>query len=97
MRPSVDPHFTLRRHSRFCHWERLWLFRSPMFCPPSQMFSTFLTKLSSCLPRRAVGAKRLADLSYKEAFIARSRRTPAMRTIRCLRELSGRKLHRDEA
>src|ERR1700733_2957533 len=32
--------------------------------------------LSSCLPRRAVGAKRFADLSQTEGFIARSRRTP---------------------
>ncbi len=35
-------------------------------------------KASSCLPRRAVGAKRLADLSHHRGFMARSRRTPAM-------------------
>ena len=43
----------------------------------------------------------LSEAPYKsiatKGFIARSRRTPAMRTIRCLRELSGRKLHRDGA
>ena len=48
------------------------------FATQPDVFNLF-TKLSSCLPRRAVGAKRLADLSHKEASIARSRRTPAMR------------------
>ena len=49
------------------------------------------TKPSSCLPRRAVGAKRLADLSYNEGLTARSRRTPAMLVGRCCSELSGHK------
>src|SRR5882757_8530007 len=40
------------------------------------------------------GAKRFADLSQTEGFIARSRRTPAMPVDRCSWELSGRKLHR---
>ena len=50
-----------------------------------------LSPLSSCLPRRAVGAKRLGDLSHKEGFTARSRRTPAMTIGRCHSELSGHK------
>ena len=33
-----------------------------------------LAKPSSCLPRRAVGAKRLADPSHNEGLMARSRR-----------------------
>ncbi len=49
-------------------------------------------KASSCLPRRAVGAKRLADLWHNRGFMARSRRTPAMRVGRCSSELSGHRL-----
>src|SRR6202020_2197075 len=41
------------------------------------------TKPSSCLPRRAVGAKCFADLSQTEGFIARSRRTSAVLVGRC--------------
>ena len=57
--------------------------QSQLEAPPSP--------LSSCLPRRAAGAKRLADLSHKEAFIARSRRTSAMLVRRCYSELFGHK------
>ncbi len=46
-------------------------------------------KASSCLPRRAVGAKRFADLWHNRGFMARSRRTPAMLVGRCSLELSG--------
>ena len=53
--------------------------------------SSPLSFLSSCLPRRAVGAKRLADLSHNEGLIARSRRTSAMLLGRCCSELSGHK------
>ncbi len=49
-------------------------------------------KASSCLPRRAVGAKRVADLWHNRGFMARSRRTPAMLVGRCSSELSGHRL-----
>src|ERR1700748_571360 len=52
------------------------------------------TKLSSCLPRRAVVVERFADVSQTEGFMARSRRTPATLISRCSWELSGRKLER---
>ena len=50
-----------------------------------------VTKPSSCLPRRAVGAKRLADLSHNEGFTARSRRTSTMVVGGCYSGLSGHK------
>ena len=71
---------------RACDFFELLCFRAPhqMCFKPQQ-------KPSSCLPRHAVGAKRLADLSHNEAFIARSRRTPAMLVRRCYSELFGHK------
>jgi hypothetical protein len=49
-----------------------------VFCADDPMFLIPTTESSSCLPRLAVGAKRLADLSLNTALTARSRRTPAM-------------------
>ena len=62
------------------------------FLHPTRCCLVPSTKSSSCLPRRAVGAKRLADLSHNRWFMARSRRTPAMLVGRCSSELSGHRL-----
>ena len=45
------------------------------FLHPTRCCLVPSTKASSCLPRRAVGAKRLADLLHIRGFMARSRRT----------------------
>ena len=58
-----------------------------VFRTPNQMFFNPSTKPSSCSSL----AKRLADLSHNEGFIARSRRTSAMLVGRCYSELSGHK------
>ncbi len=62
------------------------------FLHPTRCCSIPSRKASSCLPRRAVGAKRLADLSHHRGFMARSRRTPAMLVRRHSSELSGHRL-----
>src|SRR5580658_1505942 len=46
------------------------------------MFLIPTTESSSCLPRLAVGAKRLADLSLNTAFLARNRRACPERSRR---------------
>ena len=53
------------------------LFDLPRFCTPQpRCFSTPSAKPSSCLPRLAVGAKRLADLSYNEGFSGAKSKDP---------------------
>ncbi len=52
------------------------------FLHPTRCFSIPSRKASSCLPRCAVGAKRLADLSHNRGFYARSRRACPERSRR---------------
>ena len=57
-----------------------------MFFAPDRMFVQFPSaKPSSCLPRRAVRARCLADLSHKSAHYGAGQTTPAMLVDRCSR------------
>ena len=92
--PWRDPRFSSqatnlnrKRHPPHCHPES-----SLVICTPKPNLLNPSTKPSSCLPRRAVGAKRPADLSHNEGLTARSRRTPAILVGRCYSELSGHSL-----